>query len=180
MSSQLAQLVTAVAAKVADATVLFQTGKLKVDQHAQRRKAIFVRTGGLVKPSAAPGRAPFGVPVGGVGTTEYVRFTREEKIELTIGAEDEDALDLLFDKVVNAIFDVGGPNVLVETEQPYDFAGGDSEHADSYSNRNPTLFFMFRMRVASHPHTQPFAVLTTANATISEPLGSQAFVVPHP
>lgn len=180
MSSQLAQLVTAVAARVADATVLFETGKLKINQHAQRRKAIFVRPGGVLKPSAAPKRAPFGVPVSGVGTAEYVRFTREETVQLTLGAEDEDALDLLFDKVVNAIFDVGGPNVLVEAEQAYAFAGDDSEHAGAYNNRNPTLLFTFKMRVASHPHTQPFAVVTTAHATVSEPLGSAAFDVPHP
>lgn len=168
MSSQLAQFVTAVAARVADGTVLFQTGSLKINQHQQIRKAIFVRPGGVLKFSVAPQRQPFGIPVGGVGTTELVRFTKEDRIELTLSAADEDALDALFDVVVNAMFEVGGPNVLVEAEQPYDFAGDDSEHAGSYTSRNPQLLFKFRMRVASHPHTKPYAVVAGAGATITE------------
>lgn len=180
MASQLAQLVTAVAARVNDPSILFETGKLQINRATQRRKAIFVRPGGTFKPSTAPKRAPLGIPVGGVGTTEYQRFTRYEQVELTLSAEDEDKLDLLLDSVVNAIFDVGGPNVLVEDEQPYVFAGQDSENAGSHVARNPNLKFFFKIKVASHPHTQPFVVVTTANSTVTELSGSVAIIVPAP
>jgi hypothetical protein len=171
MSSQLAQLVTSVAARVNDSTILFETGKLKINHHAQLRRAIFMRPSGVLRPSAAPKRAPLGIPVSGVGVTEYARFTREELIKLVLSAENEDALDILFDSVVNAIFDVGGPNVLVESEQPYDWAGEDSEHAGAHNSRNPSMTFIFKMRVLSHPHTQPFAQLATLIATITEGSG---------
>jgi hypothetical protein len=178
--SQLDDLVTAVAARVNDATVLFEAGKLKINQHAQRRHAVFVRASGVLKPSAAPKRAPFGVPVSGVGTTEYVRFTREELVQLTLSAESEDALDTLFDVVANAIFDIGGPNVLVEDSQPYDWVGGDSDNAANFTARVPKLVFVFKMRIVSHPHTKPFAVVATALSTVTELSGSQAITVPTP
>lgn len=177
--SQLDELVAAVAARVADATVQFEAGKVKINEHAQRRKVIFVRTNGSLKFSSAPGRQPFGIPVGGQGTTELRRFTRWETVAVTMRAEDEDALDALFDAVVNAIFDVGGPNVF-ENDNPYDWAGKDSQTAGQRIARNPELTFYFKMQLASHPKLKPYAVIENAQATITELGQSVAIAVPGP
>jgi len=165
--SQLDELVTAVAARVDDSTVAFEAGKLRINEHAQRRKAIFVRDSGTLKFSSAPGRQNFGIPVSGAGTTELQRFTRSENVMLVLRAEDEDALDALFDAVVNAIFDIGGPNVF-ENENQYEWAGKDSQSAGARIARNPEIVFMFRMRLQSHPKPQPYAVLDTVTATVTE------------
>jgi hypothetical protein len=162
--------VAAVAARVADVTVLFEAGKLRINEHAQRRKAIFVRQAGVLKFTAAPGRQLSGIPVGGVGVTELQRFAREERIEMTLSAEDESELDELFDAVVNAIYDVGGPNVF-ENENPYRWAGEDSQRAGKHLSRNPEIKFTFNIRLVSHPKTKPYAVLAATQSTLTEPPG---------
>ncbi len=177
--SQLDDLVTAVAARVADATVAFEAGKVKINEHAQRRKAIFVRDSGVLKFSTAPGRQVFGVPVSGVGTTEFQRFQRSESVLLTLRAEDEEALDALFDVVVNAIFDVGGPNVF-ENENQYEWAGKDSQTAGARTARNPEIVFMFRMRLVSHPKLKPYAVVANVQSTQTELSNIVAIAVPGP
>lgn len=177
--SQLDALVTAVAAAVGDSSVAFEAGKLRINEHAQQRKAIFVRTSGVLKFSAAPGRQIFGVPASGVGTTEFQRFQRSEAIELTLRAETEDALDALFDVVVNAIFDVGGPNVY-ENENAYDWAGGDSQSAGQRIARNPEITFMFRMRLQSHPKLKPYAVVADTQVALTELSNVVAIAVPGP
>lgn len=169
--SQVDDFVTAVAARVADATVAFEVGKLRINEHAQRRKAIFVRQTGVLRFTAAPGRQVFGIPVGGAGETELQRFAREERIELTVSAEDEDALDALFDAVVNAIFDVGGPNVF-DNENPYRWAGEDSQRAGKHLARNPEIKFTFNIRLTSHPKPKPYAVLAAIESTLTEPPGA--------
>lgn len=165
--SQLDELVTDVAARVNDATVNFVAGELQINRHAQRRRAIFVRSAGALKPSAAPGRMPFGVPVSGAGTVEWQRFTREELVTLVLRAEDEDALDALFDNVVNAIFEVGGPNVYEDANE-YEWAGDDSTNAGKHVARQPEITFRFQMRIKCHPRPLPYAVLADADATLTE------------
>lgn len=164
--SQLDELVSAVAARVADPTVAFEAGRLRINEHAQRRKAIFVRDTGVLKPSAAPGRQVFGIPANGAGTTEFQRFTRAENIMLTLRAEDEDALDSLFDAVVNAIFDIGGPNVYT-AESPYEWAGKDSQAAGQRLARNPEVVFNFQMRLVSHPALKPYAKIDNTQSTVT-------------
>jgi hypothetical protein len=165
--SDLDDLVTSVAAAVADATVSFQAGKLRINEHNQPRKAIFVRDAGVLKFSTGPGRQVFTTPVSGAGTTEYIRFQRSESVMVVLSAETEDALDALFDAVVNAIFDIGGPNVF-ENENAYEWAGKDSQQAGQHLARNPELRFMFRMRIQSHPKSKPYAVVAHAQATLQE------------
>jgi hypothetical protein len=176
--SQLQQLVTDVAARVNDPSIAYRTGKVEINRHAQLRKAIFVRPSGVLQLSVAPGRQPFGIPLSGAGTTQFVRFKCQDLIELTMSAESEDALELLFDAVVNALFEVGGPNVLVEPEQAYEWTGEDSVSAGANVNRAPEIKFRFKMNRVSHPSTRPFAVLDAANATVTELDSSVAITVP--
>lgn len=177
--SQLNDLVAAVAAAVGDGTVAFEAGKLRINEHSQQRKAIFVRDSGNLKFSSAPARQNFSTPVSGVGTTEYIRFSRSESVMVVLRAETEDALDLLFDVIVNAIFDVGGPNVF-ENENPYEWAGADSQSAGQRIARNPEIKFMFRMRLSSHPKAKPYAVVANAQATLAEPTTTVAIAHPGP
>lgn len=177
--SDLDDLVSDVAARVGDVTVAFEAGKLRINEHAQRRKAIFVRESGVLKFSTAPNRQLYSTPVSGAGTTEFVRFQRSELVSVTLRAEDEDALDILFDAVVNAIFDVGGPNVF-ETENPYDWAGKDSQSAGQRIARNPEITFMFRMRLASHPKSKPYAVIANSQATVIELSSTVSIANPGP
>jgi len=164
--SQLDELVTDVAARVADASVEYKAGKLHLNRHAQLRRAVFVRSAGALKHSAAPGRQVYGVPVSGAGTTQFQRFTREELVTLTLRAEDEEALDALFDTIVNAIFEIGGPNVY-EDANDYEWAGDDSTNAGKHVSRVPELVFRFRMRLSCQPRALPYAVLAQIDATVT-------------
>lgn len=177
--SQVDELVTAVAAQVADASVSFVCGKLRINEHAQQRTVIFVRATGVLKFSAAPGRQVATVPVSGAGTTQLQRFAREELIETTVRAEDEDELDELFDAVANAIFDLGGPNVFA-AENTYEWIGRDSQRAGKVLSRNPELKFYFKIRLTSHPKPKPYAILAAATGTLTEGPPGQPVTVVQP
>lgn len=177
--SELDNLVADVAARVGDGTVAFEAGKLRINEHSQRRKAIFVREAGVLKFSTAPARQIYSTPFANAGTTEFVHFTRSELVSVTLRAEDEDALDALFDAVVNAIFDVGGPNVF-ENENAYDWAGKDSQAAGQRIARNPEITFMFRMRLSSHPKSKPYAVVVNAQAAVTELSSTVSIANPGP
>lgn len=180
MSTKLQDLVTAVAARVADPTIQYAVGGLELNRNAKQRRAVFVRTNGTLRPSTAPKRQVSGIPVGGVGETQFVRFQRDEQIMLQLSAESEEALDAVFDLVVNALFDVGAPNVL-ENENLYDWAGDDSKNAKAHNARNPSMRFTFRMRVPSYPLADAYAVLARADATLTEQGGADvAISVPPP
>lgn len=177
--SQLDELVTAVAARIADATVSFEAGKLRVNEHGQQRHVIFYRDAGVLKFATGPGRQVYATPVAGAGTTEFVRFQRSESVVVIVRAESEDAVDVLFDAVANAIFDVGGPNVF-ENENQYQWAGKDSQAAGQHLRRNPEITFMFRMRLSSHPKPKPYAVVAHVQSTQTELGNSVAITVPGP
>jgi hypothetical protein len=163
--SRLDDILTLIEARYADPSVSFECGKLVLNKHAQRRKVILVRQEGTLTFSSAPGRAPFSVPVDGVGTTTKQRFERFELLEATIRAEDESELDIIFDRLVNAIFEVFGPNAFENTNQ-YEWFQGDSTNGGDWARRNPAIKLYIRVRLKSRSQPGPYAVLATADATL--------------
>lgn len=165
--SQLDEILTTVAARYADSTVSFEAGKVVLNKNALQRKIILVRQSGDLRFSNAPGRRQFGIPLSGAGTTTQQKFERFEQIEATLRAEDEDALDLMFDRFVNAVFDVFGPNAF-ENVNPYEWFQGDSTTGGDWARRNPSIKLYFRVRLRSVPQLPaPYAVLGTADATLN-------------
>lgn len=162
--SQLDEVVTAIAARYADATVSFEAGKVVLNAHNQRRKIILVRQSGDLLFSAAPGRRVFGAPTAGAGTTTTQRFERFELIECTLRAEDEDALDLMFDRFVNAVFEVFGPNAFENVNQ-YQWFQGDSSNGGDWVRRSPAIKLYIRVRLRSRSQPGPYAVLAAAGGT---------------
>lgn len=163
--SHLDDILTAVAAQYNDGTVSFQAGRNVLNAHAQRRKIILARPSGDLRFSSAPGRRAFGTPMGGAGTTTDQRFERFELIEATLRAEDEDALDAMLDRFVNAVFEVFGPNAF-EDVTPYEWFQGDSTAGGDWARRNPGIKLPFRVRLRSIPQPTPYAVLGSADATL--------------
>ena len=163
--SRLDDTLTAIAAQYADATVSFEAGKLILNKNAQQRKIILTRQSGDLKFSSAPGKRAFGTPVSGAGTTTIQRFERFELIECTLRAEDEDALDAMFDRFVNAVFEVFGPNAFENTNQ-YEWFQGDSTNGGDWARRNPAIKLYIRVRLKSRSQPGPYAVLGSADATL--------------
>ena len=163
--SRLDDTVTALAARYADATVSFEAGKLILNKHAQQRKIILVRQEGQLRFSSAPDRMPFGPPTAGAGTLTRQRFERFERIEATLRAQDEDELDLMFDRFVNAVFEVFGPNAFEDVNE-YAWFQGDSTQAGDWSRRNPAIKLYFRVRLRSISQPGPYAVLGTAEGEL--------------
>jgi hypothetical protein len=170
--SRLDDIVTSLATRYADPTVSFEAGKLKLNTNAQQRKIILVRQEGQLKFSAAPGRAPFSVPVAGVGTTTKQPFERFELLEATLRAEDEDELDQIFDRFVNTVFEVFGPNAF-EDVNDYAWFQGDSSAGGDWARRNPAIKLHFRVRLRSIAQPGPFAVVSgvTGAAVLTDPEG---------
>lgn len=164
--SQLDEILTTVAARYADATVSFEAGKNVLNKNSQQRKIILARASGDLRFSSAPGRRVFGTPTAGAGSTTQQRFERFEQIEATLRAEDEDALDAMFDRFVNAVFDVFGPNAF-ENVNPYEWFQGDSTAGGDWARRNPAIKLYFRVRLRSVPQIPaPYVVLGSAEATL--------------
>jgi hypothetical protein len=163
--SRLDDIVTLLAAQYADATVSFEAGKLVLNRNAQQRKIVLVRQEGQLRPSAAPGRAPFSVPVAGAGTTTKQPFERFELLECTLRAEDEDELDQMFDRFVNTVFEVFGPAAFEDVNE-YEWFQGDSSAGGDWARRNPAIKLYFRVRLRSIAQPGPFAVLGTADGTM--------------
>ena len=164
--SRLDDTVTAIAAQYADATVSFEAGKFVLNKNAQQRKIVFVRQAGDLKFSSAPGRHAFGTPVAGVGTKTVQRFERFELLEVTLRAADEDDLDAMFDRFVNSVFEVFGPNAFENTNQ-YEWFQGDSTAGGDWSRRNPAITLYFRVRLKSRSQPGPYAVVGSADATLA-------------
>lgn len=162
--SQLDETLTAIADRYDDATVSFEAGKVVLNKNAQRRKIILVRQSGDLLFSSAPGRAAFGAPVSGAGTFTTQRFERFELIECTLRAEDEDALDAMFDRFVNAVFEVFGPNAF-EDRNAYQWFQGDSSQGGDWVRRSPAIKLYIRVRLRSRSQPGPYAVLATAGGT---------------
>jgi hypothetical protein len=163
--SHLEDIVTDVAARYADSTVSFEAGKLVLNKHAQKRKIILVRESGDARFSKAPNKVAFGVPVGGAGTVTQQRFERFERIECTLRAEDEDALDAMFDRFINTVFEVFGPNAFEESNA-YQWFQGDSTNGGDWARRNPAIKLYINVRLKSRSQPGPYAVLGSAEATL--------------
>jgi hypothetical protein len=174
--SRLDDTLTAIADQYADATVSFEAGKLILNKNAQQRKIVLVRQSGDLRFSSAPGKRAFGVPVSGAGTTTIQRFERFELLEATLRAADEADLDTMFDRFVNAVFEVFGPNAFEDVNQ-YEWFQGDSAAGGDWARRNPGIKIYFRVRLKSRSETSPYAVVTTATGSVTE--GAETVNLPN-
>jgi hypothetical protein len=161
--SHLEDLIASVETRYADPTVEFEGGKNAKNLHAQQRRIVITRTDGILRMSSAPGRAQQGIPITGVGTQTVQRFERFETFEAKLTAASQDDLDDMFDRLVNTIFEVCGPNAF-EAQNPYEWFQGDSKAGGDWQRRNPGLTLRFRVRLRSRATPAPFAVLAIANA----------------
>jgi hypothetical protein len=175
--SRLDDLVTAIAAQYGDGTVSFEAGKLAKARHGQQRRIIFQRCRGTLKFSVDGGRTAFGTPVSDAGTVTERRFAREEEVEITLRGEDEEALDLMFDRLVNSIFEIAGPNAFTDASD-YEWVGDDSTDGGAYSARNPAIRFTVRLKLQSVSQPAPYVTLTDAEATVSEGDTDVAVTIP--
>jgi hypothetical protein len=165
--SGLDDIVTALSARYADASVAFEFGQLALNHHAQQRRIVFVRTDGVLKFSSGPGRTTFSTPVNGAGTYQRVIFERDERISVTIRGETESQVEIMLDQFVDAVFAVCGPNAL-GTQNEYQWAGGDSTNAGANSARNPSLTFSLVVRLKSRPPAAgPYVQLAPLRSTIT-------------
>lgn len=161
--SRFDNLITDLEAAFNDATVNFVGGKVCLNKHATQRQAIFVRQRGILKFTSSPGRTPLSAPVAGVGTFTQQHFEREEQILVTLRAEDEEALDLLFDRIVNVIFAYGGPNFFIP-DSPYEWFGDDSKQGGGWVRRNPSIRFFLTARLASRGDAQTYINVASTSA----------------
>jgi hypothetical protein len=161
--SHLEDFVTAIEARYADPTVEFVGGKNAKHLHAQQRRIVITRAAGVLKQSTAPGRAQQGIPLLGVGTQTVQRFDRSETFEAKITAANQGDLDDMFDRLVNTIFEVCGPNALAG-DNPYEWFQGDSKEGGDWVRRNPGITLQFRVNLRSRATPAPFAVLAIADA----------------
>lgn len=163
--SRLDDILTAIATRYADNTVSFEAGKLVLNKNGQQRKIILTRQSGRLGFSNARGKHAFGVPVSGAGTLTRQRFERVELLECTLRAEDEAALDTMFDRFVNAVFEEFGPSAL-EDVSDYEWFQGDSTAGGDWARRNPAIKLYIRVKLASRSQPSPFAVLGSATGTV--------------
>lgn len=166
--SRLDDFVTAVEAQFDDSTVSFEAGRVRKTRHGQRRRVIFQRRAGALVFSTGPGRHATGTPVSGVGDYTDQKFQRQEVVEVTLRAEDEDALDTMLDRLIDAIFVIAGPNVFEERSQ-YEWVEGDSSTGGTNSARQPAIRLLLTLKLKSVP-PQPgqFVKVTDADAVLSE------------
>lgn len=129
-----------------DSTVSFEVGENTQARHGQRRRILFVRADGIVRPSSAPGRIT--ATPGAPGTLARQVFERRERITVELRAESDDALDIMFDRFLKAAFNLFGPNILQE-DNPYQWAGGDSSSGGSNTARQPAIMFDLWIRLKS-------------------------------
>jgi hypothetical protein len=162
--SHLTNLIEQVGILYADPSVSFKGGSLELNRHAQQRRITFVRKDGVLRFSSGPQRVPKTIPILGVGGQERIRFVREERYEVTVRGENEDVIDVMLDRLVNVIFELLGPNALLD-ENPYHWVGGDSTNAANNTARNPELVFDLAVRVQSRTQTVPYLVLEGVDAT---------------
>ena len=162
--SRLDDILTLIAAQYADATVSFEAGKLVLNKNAQQRKIILTRQAGRLQFSNARGKTAFGTPVSSVGTFTRQRFERSELLECTLRAEDETALDAMFDRFVNSVFEVFGPSAF-EDVSDYAWFQGDSTAGGDWARRNPAIKLFIRVKLASRSQPGTFAVVESVSAT---------------
>ena len=149
-----------------DATVSFEAGENSTARHGQRRRIILVRTNGVVRHSSAPQRVV--QTPGSPATLEVQVFEREERIQVHLRAENDDALDIMFDRFCKCAFNEFGANFL-QDENPYEWAGGDSTSGGSNTARQPAIVFDMWVRLRSRDaFPLPTVELDTLQTTITE------------
>lgn len=153
-------------ARFDDATVSFEVGENAQARHGQRRRIIFVRADGVVRHSSAPQRTV--ATPGAPGTLARQVFERRERIAVELRAESDDALDIMFDRFLKAAFNAYGPNIL-QDENPYQWAGGDSTSGGSNTARQPAILFDLWIRLKSRDaFPLPLVEIDHAQASLTE------------
>lgn len=105
MATKFEQIVEAIHAELNDPTVLRQTGRLAVKENQQLRRVVWIREPSDITPPRNVG----GKLAGGVRYRQV--YTREERVEAHVYAEDEDTIELLLDNLLGAMHVVGGPSI---------------------------------------------------------------------
>lgn len=165
----------ALEARFADATVSFEVGANQTNRHGQRRRIIFTRGSGVARHSSAPGRT-VDTPGSPIGTHTREVFVREELFKVELRAEDDDALDIMFDRFLKCVFLEYGPNALLD-ENPYDWAGGDSTSGGANTTRIPAIHFGLWVRLRSLD-AFPLPIIAAENNGVVNLLDSSQAVNP--
>lgn len=164
--------------RFADGTVSFEVGENAQARHGQLRRIIFVRANGIVRHSSAPQRIT--ATPGAPGTLQIQVFERRERIAVELRAESDDALDIMFDRFLKAAFDAYGPNIL-QAENPYDWAGGDSTTGGSNTSRQPAILFDLWIRLKSRDaFPLPLVAIDHVQASLTELGTTVSFNTPPP
>lgn len=167
---------TALEARFDDATVDFSVGANTTNQHGRRRRIIFTRVRGVLRHSTSPQRV-LDVP-GAPGTHRTLRFQREEMLLVELRAENDTALDVMFDRFVECVFDEYGPNALL-TDNGYEWVGGDSTHGGSNTSRVPAIQFQLWVRLLNQGNFPMPLVAADHEGTVTM-LGQSQAVNPLP
>lgn len=143
-------------------TVTWETGGLARGEHGPRSRVILTRQRGTLLAAAGPDRAILGAPLlGGEVPSSTQRFAREEQVEFDIRAPDEEALDALFDRVIDTVFDFCGPNAFEGFRgdgTEYTWVNEDSGTGDRWTNRSPAIRIFLRVRLRAVAQTDAYAV----------------------
>lgn len=166
--SRIDDLVTEIATEFNDATVEFVGGSVQRGRHSQQRRIIFARMRGQLRFISAPGARPETTPVANQGTLTQQRFERLETLKITLRAEDETELDTLFDRFVNVVFELYGPNAFEEANN-YQWYNEDSKSSGTYSTRNPSIDLLLPFSFASRSDPKPYFELVSTTADLGIP-----------
>lgn len=172
--SHLDDVVYALETKLNDPSITFLKGKVNLAKQEKLRRVIVSRVGGTLSKSDGPGRQRL------TGDESFKRmiFRRDEVFDVRLLAESEDALDVLFDRLANAIFEHFGPNALYGDVE-YRWLNDDSK-GGSLNNRQPGIEFQLRVRLRSFSDEYSRAILAQAEGTVTEGTESVVVNVPAP
>lgn len=156
--------VQAVEVQLADSSVLFTEGKAE-KEHGKRdqlRRISFERMSGKVIMRSSP--KPTNVPA------NMNRFSDELRIRMTVAAEDETTCFQLFSNVLNAVFDIMGPNAFHD-ENEYEWANQDSK-GGGHIVRQPILTFDLYVSMRMQPPALLSQTIlhTTLNQVLEAPI----------
>jgi len=166
MASRLDQLTSELAAifilRGGSSDVLWDAGGLARGEHGPRSRVILTRQRGSLLAAPGPDRAILGTPLpGGEAPASTQVFTREETIEFDLRAPDEEALDALFDRVIDTVWTYAGPNAfegLRGDGTEYAWVNEDSGNADRWTSRSPAIRIFLRFRLRALPQPDALAV----------------------
>jgi hypothetical protein len=107
MATKLQQHIDAIHAQLADASVLSQFGRVKLQENTQQRRVVWVRTQSQVEPPKSVGGR-----LDGAGNRLRQVYRRAEGVYAYVFAEDETTTELLLDGLLAAIHLTCGPNAM--------------------------------------------------------------------